>query len=56
MSPLKSLEEPNVLIKLSEENWIEKLYGGKKAYKKLALYVDDNERFIENINQQITRK
>ncbi len=56
LSPLKSFEEPNLLIILSEENPIEKLYGKKINYKALAFFVDEKENFIEKINNLILNK
>lgn len=49
-SILGSLEEHNVIIHLSEENTLTRLYGIQRKYKSLAIYVDDKSQFAKQIN------
>ncbi|WP_346883910.1 hypothetical protein [uncultured Algibacter sp.] len=49
LSILGELESHNVIIHLKEENTITRLYGIKRKYKNLALYVDDNVAFKNRI-------
>ena len=50
LSPFYDFVKPNILIKLKEENTLTKIYGFKKKYKALVLYVDDETSFIDQIN------
>ncbi|MEM9687499.1 MAG: hypothetical protein AAF934_11345, partial [Bacteroidota bacterium] len=46
-SPLRSLDSHNVIIHLEKEHILNGLYGIKKAYKSIAVYVDEKEKFKE---------
>lgn len=56
LSPLGALESHNVVIRLKEENTFTGLYGIKRKYKVLALYVDDKIEFQEQINKSLKRQ
>jgi hypothetical protein len=49
LSFLGNLEGHNILIKLKEEQTLVGIYGRKKKFKVLALYVDDKIEFINKI-------
>jgi hypothetical protein len=49
LSPLGNLEGHNVVIRLKKENTISGLYGVKRRFKTLALYVDNREEFKKRI-------
>ena len=49
LSFLGELESHNVIIRLKEENQLIGLYGIKKTYKNIALYVDDKVAFKNQI-------
>lgn len=46
LSPLKKIEEPNVLIRLNTTCCIEGLYGSKKPFGQLLINVDEKDAFI----------
>jgi hypothetical protein len=52
-SPLKNFESPNTIIILKAESTIVGLYGKQKMYKKLALFIDENEKFKGHIKKII---
>ena len=55
LSFLGELESHNVIIRLKNENTLIGLYGIKKKFKVLALYIDDKNEFknqIDNALQQ----
>ena len=47
LSPLGELEPPNTLIRLTAEAHIETLYGARRPFTSLALFVDEPERFAD---------
>lgn len=49
LSPLGLLEGPNVIITLTEPNILIGLYGIKKEFKTIALFVDEPKRFINAV-------
>ncbi|MFH4966656.1 hypothetical protein V8G61_00515 [Gaetbulibacter sp. M240] len=51
LSFLGSLESHNVIIHLKEENELFGLYGFKKKYKNLALFVDNKAVFANELNE-----
>lgn len=53
MSLLGSLESHNIIIYLKEENTLFGLYGIKRKYKNLALFVDNPKEFEFQINQAL---
>lgn len=57
LSILGELEGHNIIIRLKKENELNGLYGIKRKYKNLALYVDDKTEFenriIHTLQQQI---
>lgn len=53
-SPLGNLDNHNIIIHLYNENILYKIYGLKKKYKSIAVYVDDKDRFVEDIKQLMT--
>lgn len=50
LSILGNLESHNIVIRLNKENTLFGLYGRKKDYKNIALYVDENKEFRKQIN------
>ena len=53
LSPFKDMEGNNVLIEVGEPMEISGFYGLKKTFKKIALYVDEPKRFVEEIDRRI---
>lgn len=53
LSFLGELESHNIIIRLKEENELAGLYGTRKKYKNLALYVDDKTEFTNQINNAL---
>lgn len=53
LSFLGELESHNVIIRLKKENELTGLYGIKRKYKNLALYVDKKNEFTNQINNAL---
>ena len=53
LSFLGELESHNVIISLKQENVLTGLYGIKRKYKSLALYVDKKNEFTNRINKAL---
>jgi hypothetical protein len=53
LSILGELESHNLVIRLKEENTLYGLYGIKRKYKVLALYVDNKAEFLDQVNKYI---
>ena len=53
LSFLGALESHNVIIRLKQENELTGLYGIKRKYKNLALYVDQKNEFRDQINNAL---
>ncbi len=53
LSFLGELEGHNIMIRLKKENELIGLYGVKRKYKNLALYVDDKIEFKNQINNAL---
>ena len=53
LSFLGELESHNVIIRLNKENELIGLYGFKKKYKNLILYVDDKFEFNNQVQQHL---
>lgn len=49
LSLLGELESHNIIIRLKKENELAGLYGTRRKYKNLALYVDDKTEFVRSI-------
>ncbi|MFD0861547.1 hypothetical protein ACFQ1M_04965 [Sungkyunkwania multivorans] len=49
LSVLGTLESYNVIIRLNEEATLVRLYGIKRTYKNLAIYVDDRIKFKDEL-------
>ena len=54
LSSFKDMEGNNVLLEVKDEHYISRFYGFKKPFKKIALYVDEPNKFIENLNYEIS--
>lgn len=52
-SILGELESYNMVIRLNEENTLTGLYGIKRKYKNLALYLDEKNEFKDQINKAL---
>lgn len=48
-SPLGLLDSHNMILSLNELHSMDKVYGFKKKYQKLALYIDEKENFISRV-------
>ncbi len=55
LSPFGALESHNVVIRLKEENTFTGLYGIKRKYRVLALYVEDKIEFQDHINKSLKK-
>lgn len=55
LSFLGELESHNVIIKLKRQNTLVGLYGTKRKYKVLALYVDNKLEFKNKINEALSK-
>jgi hypothetical protein len=53
LSILGELESHNLVIRLKEDNTMYGLYGIKRKYKVLALYVDNKKEFQNQVNKYI---
>ncbi len=53
LSPLGEMESHNLIIYLKKENPLSGLYGIKKSFKTLALFVDNNEEFKSLLERAI---
>ncbi len=53
-SPLGNLDNHNIIIHLHNKNILYKIYGLQKRYTSIAVYVDDKDRFVEDIRQLMT--
>ncbi len=51
LSPLGDLESHNVAIYLKEPQELVGLYGFKKSYSTLGIFVDDPKSFIEAFSE-----
>lgn len=54
LSILGELESHNVIIKLNKENTLTGLYGIKRKFKVLAIYLDNKTAFKDQIDKQLT--
>lgn len=55
LSVLGAMESHNVIIRLNKESTLVGLYGIKRPFKVLALYVDDKYKFEDKINKALSR-
>lgn len=53
VSPFGDLESHNIVISLNEEMKLKRLYGLKKSFIKLALHIDEAERFKTVVDKHI---
>jgi hypothetical protein len=49
LSPFKKLEEPDIILNLTQLYHIEGIYGSKKAFDQLLINVDEKEVFIKQV-------
>ena len=56
LSFLGELESHNIIIRLKEENTLVGLYGIKRKFKNLVLYVDDKIKFENRINNALQHR
>jgi hypothetical protein len=49
ISPLRKIEEPDVILTLAKTHWIEKIHGGKKPFCRLVISVDNKELFLKQV-------
>jgi len=55
-SPLGMIDTHNLVLSLHENHIIDSVYGFTKEYKKLAILIDEKERFIKEIQSIIENK
>ena len=48
-SPLGQLDKHNIILHLKSENTLQRIYGMKNQFTSLAIYIDEREQFINNI-------
>lgn len=48
-SPLGILDHHNIVIKLADEQTLHQLYGFQKSYRTIAVYIDEKEKFVQEI-------
>lgn len=48
-SPLGNLDSHNLIIRLKDELLLQRIYGIKKRYRNLAIYIDDRDTFVSQI-------
>ncbi len=53
LSFLGDLESHNIIIRLKKENELVGLYGTRKKYKNLAMYIDDKNEFANQIKNEL---
>lgn len=53
LSPLGELESHNVVLQLKNENTLVGLYGLKKKFTTLGLYVDEPNRFVTELESKV---
>ena len=51
LSPLGSLESPNVVLYLDSSHVLHRFYGIKRSFDAIALYVDEKEHFKRTLDQ-----
>lgn len=56
LSPFGILESYNVIIKMNKENVLSGLYGTKKKFTNLAMYIDNGEEFKNKIDAVLSLK
>ncbi len=56
LSPLGELESHNVIIELKKENEMVGIYGIRKKFKVIGLYIDEPKEFKEKLEQAIINK
>lgn len=49
-SPLGSLDSHNLIIRLKGEQTLHRLYGIQNKYQNIAVYVDEREKFVAQLN------
>jgi hypothetical protein len=54
LSPFKKIEEPNILLNLTQLHYIDGIYGSKKAFDQLLISVDERDAFLEEIDKLMT--
>ncbi len=50
LSPLDLLDSHNIIIDLTEEHTLHRIYGLKKQFKSIAIYVDEKDQFVNQLN------
>jgi len=52
-SPLGHLDKHNIILHVNSENILQRIYGIQHSYKSIAIYVDEQEKFVETIRQTL---
>ncbi len=55
-SPFDLLDNHNIIIQLKKEHTLNRIYGFQKKYTNIAIYVDDKERFVEEVKNRINKE
>jgi len=53
LSPLDMLDTHNLIVHLKNESILNGLYGRKKPFTAIAIYIDEKEKFLNSINALI---
>jgi len=53
LSPLDLLDSHNIVIDLKEEHTLHRIYGLKKQFTSIAIYVDEKDQFVEELKRLI---
>ncbi|WP_299463820.1 hypothetical protein [uncultured Microscilla sp.] len=56
LSPLGEMEKPNVMIRLHNKGELTTLYGFRRSYHTLYLYLDTPQEFVNQVNACLTNK
>ena len=52
LSPLDMIDSHNVIIHLNEEETLYKMYGFKKEYQSIGVFLDEPKKFVESIQSK----
>ncbi|WP_259071554.1 hypothetical protein HDF24_00040 [Mucilaginibacter sp. X4EP1] len=51
LSPFKKLEEPDIILNLSQPYYIEGIYGSRKIFDQLLISIDEKEVFLKQFRE-----
>jgi len=53
-SPMDMLDSHNVILRLSMTHILHKIYGMKKDFQNIAIFIDDREKFISQLEEALS--